>query len=456
MKLSIRKKISTEVQNTIEEHNMLKQVKKLVIAFSSGPDSVCLLNVLHTLYGDKIDFHLAYINHGLRPHKYLKIEEDLARKYALKYNIKHRIINIKVKKKKIGLEAAARKMRYSALLKYMNKVGAQGIALGHNLDDMLETFFMNLLRGSGARGLRSIPAVRLPYIRPLINIKKVEILRYLKAKKLSYSIDETNKVTGYRRNLLRYRIIPEFVKINPQIHETIKREIDLLKQDDEYFEKQAERVYKNVAARELNCISLDIKKILRYNIVIINRIVMKVIKELRGKLDGFESKHFEAIIGLKNKTSGKKIDLPKGLYAQREYDNITIGIAEPAKSMEIRIDSDAKLLISGDIRVRMQTVSKFDLKSRKSNCEIFDLDGIELPLLIRNKRKGDYIETKIGKKRIKNIYHEYRIPLHKRKGIMMLCDQKGILWIFGAVRAFRGFINKKTKKILVVKFERTH
>jgi len=201
----------------------------------------------------------------------LKIEEDLTRKYALKYNIKHRIINIKVKKKKIGLEAAARELRYSALLKYMNKVGAQRIALGHNLDDMLETFFMNLLRGSGARGLRSIPAVRLPYIRPLINIKKVEILRYLKAKKLSYSIDETNKVLGYRRNLLRHRIIPEFVKINPRIHETIKREIDLLKQDDEYFEKQAERVYKNVATRELNCISLDIKKILRYNTVIINK-----------------------------------------------------------------------------------------------------------------------------------------------------------------------------------------
>jgi len=456
MKQNIREKISTEVQNTIEEHNMLKQVKKLVIAFSSGPDSVCLLNVLHTLYGDKIDFHLVYVNHGLRPQKYLKIEEDLTREYALKYNSKYRVINIKVKKKKIGLEAAARELRYSALLNYMNKINAQRIAIGHNLDDMLETFFMNLLRGSGTRGLTSMPPVRLPYIRPLINIKKAEILRYLKVKRLSYSIDETNRILGYRRNLLRHRIIPEFVKINPQIHETIKREIDILKQDDEYFEKQVERLYKNAATRELNHISLDIKKILRYNTAIVNRVAMKVIKKLRGNLDGFESKHFKAIVGLKDKTSGKRIDLPKGLYAQREYDDIIIGIAKPAKSMEILVDTDTDLLVSGDIMIRIRTVSKFDLKRRKPNCEVFDLDEIDLPLLIRNKRKGDYIKAKIGKKKIKNIYHEFKIPLHKRKELMMLCDQKGILWIFGIVRAFRGFINRKTNKILVVEFERTH
>lgn len=455
MKINAKKKVYTEVRKTIEKYNMLKGVKKLVIAFSSGPDSVCLLDVLDELYGDKIALYLVYINHGLRPKKYLKIEENLTENYASKYNIKHKVINIKVKKRKVGLEAAAREKRYNALLNYMNKINAQRIALGHNLDDVLETFFMNLLRGSGARGLRSIPAVRLPFVRPLMNLKKAEILKYLKTKRLRYSLDETNKMLSYRRNLLRHRIIPAFEKINPEIYETIKREIEILKQDDEYVEKQAEKFYKSVARRKLNHISLDIKKILHYNLAVINRAVMKVIKELRGNLDGFESKHFEAVIGLKDKESGKRVNLPKGIYAQREYTNIVVGIAKPVKRIETFVNPKKDLLISGNFFVKLRTVSKFNLKQRKHNCEVFDLDEIELPLLIRNKRKGDYIETKIGKKKIKKIYHEFRIPLHKRSELMMLCDQKGILWVCGIIRASRGFIRKKTKRILVVEFGHT-
>ncbi len=453
MKANIRKKVLTEVQKTIKEHKMLKGVKKLLIAFSSGPDSVCLLDVLHTLYGKKLELYLVYVNHGLRPQKFLRKEENLMRKYALKYNCKCRIIPIKVKKKKIGLEAAAREKRYAALMSYMRRINAQGIALGHNCDDVVETFFMNLFRGSGARGLRSIPPVRLPFIRPLINVTKTDILKFVRAKRLRYSLDETNRMLGYRRNLLRHRIVPELININPEIHDTIKRVIEILKQDDEYLEKQAKKIYRNIATRGINHISLDINKILRYNPAVRNRALMHVIKELRGTLDGFESKHFEAIFSLKDKESGKKINLPKGIYCQREYDTLLIGIARPPRQVRIPVDFAGDLFVSGNFKVRTRTVSRYSLKRPRPNCEVFDFREIEPPLLIRNARAGDYIKTKIGKKKLKKIYHEYKIPLHKRKELMMLCDKKGILWIFGFARAFRGFINKKTKKILVVNFE---
>lgn len=455
MKTNIRKKVLAEVQKTIREHKMLKNVKKLIIAFSSGPDSVCLLDVLSTLYSKKLQLYLVYVNHGLRPQKFLRKEENLMRKYALKYNCMCRIIPIKVKKKKTGLEAAAREKRYITLLRYMKQINAQGIALGHNSDDVVETFFMNLVRGSGARGLKSIPPVRLPFIRPLINLKKADILKYIRAKKLRYSFDETNRMLGYRRNLLRHKVIPEFIKINPDIHETIKREIEILKQDDEFLEKQAKKAYVNAATKSINHISLDINKILRYNPAVRNRALMHVIKDLRGTLNGFESKHFDAILSLKDKESGKKINLPKGVYCQREYDNIIIGIARPPRQVRIPVDFTGNLFVSGNFKVRTRIVSKYDLKRFKANCEAFDLGEIEPPLFIRNARAGDYIETKIGRKKLKKIYHEHRIPLHKRKELMMLCDRKGILWIFGFARAFRGFINKKTNKILVVDFEYT-
>jgi len=453
MKKNFHRSLIEKVKTTIETDKMLTGVKKAIIAFSSGPDSVCLLDVLHTFYADKITFHLVYINHGLRPKKYLKIEENLTKTYALKCNINYSIIDINIKRGKTGIEAAAREMRYKALLNHMKKIGAQRIALGHNLDDVLETFFMNLLRGSGSRGLKSIPPMRLPFIRPLINVKKQEILSFLRSRNLRYSLDETNINLNYRRNLLRNKIIPELTKINPELHETIRREIEILKQDDEYLEKRAEKIYKNIAKRGINYISLDLKRILHYNLVVINRVIMRVIKELRGNLDGYESKHFDAIIGLKDKESGKKIDLPKGLYARREYDSIIVGFTKPVELIKVPIDTHDDVVSYGNVIVRTRAVSKFDLNRLRPDYEIFDLGKLELPLFVRNRRKGDFIETKIGKKKMKKIYNEFKIPVHKRDGLMMLCDQRGILWMFGIVRAFRGFISKKTKKVLVAEFE---
>ena len=163
---------------------MFKSVKRVVIAFSSGPDSVCLLDTLFNFYHDKIDFHLVYLNHGLRPQEYLSKEEALTKKYAMKYNIKYKIIPLKVSRTNLGSEGTARQMRHKVLCKYLRRINGQVIALGHNLDDVVETFFMNLIRGSGARGLRSIPAKRQPFVRPLIDLKKIEIIKYLRNKRL--------------------------------------------------------------------------------------------------------------------------------------------------------------------------------------------------------------------------------------------------------------------------------
>jgi tRNA(Ile)-lysidine synthase len=456
MATNVKGKMLTQVRQTLGRYNMLKGVNKLVIGFSSGPDSVCLLDVLYTLLHNQIKFYLIYVNHGLRPKRNLRREETLTKKYALRYNCGYKLVNIKVRKKKIGIEAAAREKRYCSLLKYMNNVGAQRIALGHNLDDVVETFFMNLIRGSGTRGLKSIPPVRLPFVRPLINIKKGEILQYLRMRKLLYSTDETNRLLEYRRNLLRHKIIPELMKVNPQLHKAIKKTIDILQKDNEYFEKQAERVFKRVVRKELKHISIDTKKILRYNLNIIDRVLMHVIKQLRGGLNGFESKHFEAIIGLKDKASGKRISLPKGLFAQREFNDIVVGSTMPVRKIEMLVNTEKDEIIFGNSLLKVETRSRFDWKKRKSNCEVFALDDLKLPLVLRNRRKGDVIETRIGKKKIKKIYNEFKVPLHNRSSVMMLCDQRGVLLIPGLVRAFRGYVNKKTKRLLVVGFERTH
>jgi len=443
------------VEATISEHRLFDNVSRAIIAFSAGPDSVCLLDVLHNLYGPKVEFELVYVNHGLRPEKALRREEAKVRTYAARYRAEYKILNVKVSKKRLGIEGSARVARYSALQTYLRITGSQRIVLGHNLDDFVETFLLNMLRGSGMRGLRSIPVKRLPFVRPLIDCKKKDILSYLKARRLPYMIDRTNLSLDYRRNLLRLKVLPVLQAINPELHQTIKREVQILKCDDEYLREKAEKVYDKAVRIEKDCVLLDIATLMRYNTAIVIRVVMKAIEELSGSLDGYESKHYHAVISLTSKEHSKKINLPKGIYAQREPERVVIGRVKRSTCIKVPVDLSKRSFCIGNYTLRLRIEREYDTKRLRENCEVFDLGGLCLPLFVRNKKPGDWIETKIGRKKLKKIYSERRIVPRKRGDTLLLCDQKGILWVMDFARAYRGFVNEKTEEILVVEFERT-
>jgi tRNA(Ile)-lysidine synthase len=448
-------KLRENVTTAVEQHRMFDNVKKAIIAFSAGPDSVCLLDVLHSRFAEMIGFELVYVNHGLRSRSVLAHEEELTRDYAAHYGMRYKIIAITVKKAKEGIEASARAARYRALLDQMNKTGAERIVLGHNLDDFVETFLLNLIRGSGLRGFGSIPAVRLPFVRPLINCRKSEVLQYLKVRKLPFLVDETNLSVSFRRNLLRLKILPILEEINPKIHGAIKREVEILRQDDNFLWELAEKAYHKAVHTDKDGVSLDLSRIVRYNPPLLSRLVMKAVEGLLVSLDGFESKHYQAISSLIDKEPGKKIALPKGLYAQRERKSVFIGYVQPGRSFEIPIEIGKHVHFIGGLELAVRIVKRWNHRKIRPDCEVFDLDKIELPLYIRNRKDGDSMTTKIGKKKLKKIFSERHVMPRKRGNLLLLCDQKGILWILGVARAFRCFVGKETKRYLVVDFERT-
>ncbi len=438
---------------TIEQYHMFDGVSKAVIAFSAGPDSVCLLDVLHGPFSGQIELELVYVNHGLRSRTALEREEQLTEDYAARYGLRSQIVAVRVKKRKEGIEAAARAARYRALLDHMKKIGAQRVVLGHNLDDLAETFLLNVIRGSGLRGLGSIRAKRLPIVRPLIDCRKSDILKYLNLRKLSFAVDETNRSLSFRRNLLRMKIIPALEKVNPEIRDAIKREVEILKQDDEFLWMLADKAYTRAVHPEKDGVLLDLRRIVRYNPPLLNRLVMKVIRDLLGSTDGFESKHYSAIVNLIGKEHGKKVALPKGLFAQRERLGIYIGCVRSTGNFEIPVEVGEHTLIRGRVRLSTRILKGWKFRRKRPDREVFDLDEIVLPLYIRNREEGDYIVTKIGRKKLKKIFNEKEIVPRKRENLLLLCDQVGILWIIGVARAFRGFVSKGTKMFLVVDCE---
>jgi tRNA(Ile)-lysidine synthase len=181
---------------------------------------------------------------------------------------------------------------------------------------------------------------------------------------------------------------------------------------------------------------------------------MKAIQELSGSLDGYESKHYHSIISLTDKECSKRVSLPKGIYAQREHDNIAIVKIRPKPKLTVPVDLDAGVVLVRDYKLSLRVEKKYDLRESRGNREVFDICGLELPLYVRNRKLGDVVETKIGNKKAKKIFSECRIAQRERDSIPMLCDQRGILWVIGVARAYRGFVNEQTKKYLVVDFER--
>ena len=200
--------------------------KLYLVALSGGADSVCLLHFLKYLSAEK-HFALAavHINHGLRGKEALR-DQSFCKKICKEWDIEFFCEKVNVKKlakeQDLSPEHAARKARYEAFMRVCKKWGASKLALGHHLDDQAETFLLNLLRGTKAKGLGGIPLRRnlcaqTEIVRPLLCVSRQEVLEYLKGNGLSHITDETNFDDSFRRNWVRGTLLPLLETKQPQI-----------------------------------------------------------------------------------------------------------------------------------------------------------------------------------------------------------------------------------------------
>ena len=199
-----------KVRDTLIKYSMLENTDEIIVGFSGGADSTCLLYILNLLK-DEFDFkiHAAHVNHSLRGNESER-DEKFVRDFCEKNSIKLSVLKVDIfKMSKIegkSLEECGREVRYN----FFNSLCANKskIATAHNLNDCEETMFFNLTRGSGLKGLCSIPAVRENIIRPLIRCSRDEIENFCKENSIQYVTDSSNLSDDYTRNKIRHNIIP--------------------------------------------------------------------------------------------------------------------------------------------------------------------------------------------------------------------------------------------------------
>lgn len=450
------REIVARVKQTVEEEGLFDGARRVLVAFSAGPDSVCLVDILHALYGRRLTLALGYVNHGLRPAGDLQREEAIVARYAKKYGIRHRIVRVRVLKRGAGPESAARDARYRALAALARRLPATHIALAHNLDDAVETLIMNLVRGSGPAGLESIPVRRPPFVRPLINVRRRDIRDYVRHRRLEHAVDATNRDPAFRRNLIRRRLIPLLERLNPRIRETIQRTSALIRDESAIIDRQAARAAGRVISATGDTVALDIKTLMRYNKAIARRVIRKALRFFCADLAGLTSKHVEMIHALGAREPGRKVNLPKRLSAEKCGGKICLARRPRVRKWrhEVPIGLRGTWQVGEKIFLKTFTVNgRINFQHLPgARREVFDLDQIAPPLTARRWQAGDAICIRAGRKKLQKVFQEKKIPAAARGDVPLLCDQRGVLWLVGIRRAYRGMVSGQTRRLLVAEY----
>jgi tRNA(Ile)-lysidine synthase len=449
-----------KVKQTIEKYNLLDKGDGVVVALSGGPDSTALLVIL-TQIAEEIGFNLiaAHINHGLRgeeSNEDEKYSRELSEKMGVAF-VAHKIDKTGVAKG-VSPEDYYRRQRYSFLNKVAQEQRAKKIALGHNLQDQAETVLLNLLRGSGLEGLKGILPMRDgKFIRPLIEVSRREIISFLNAAGIQYRQDSSNESKQYLRNKIRGELIPYIKeKFNPKIEENLAQTAEILRNEDEFIRQYVlEAIDSPYIQRKKNLISLNITYINKLPQAIRLRSFKALLESLNPEKNGFSFIHIKSLENLaQRKVSGKRISLPADIAARREYDNL---ILERKKASPKHKEYEYTMKIPGSINIqarnrtiRLQTTNRDYIDWGSENKVYMDLEKISLPLILRNRRDGDWFQPlgMKGRKKIKTFFIDRKIPRNERDEIMLIADQISVVWIEKMHLNDRVKITKETKNVL--------
>jgi tRNA(Ile)-lysidine synthase len=436
----------------------------VIVAVSGGPDSVCLLHLLHELM-DELDIHLvvAHFDHGLRPAED-ETETAFVRRLAesLKLPFETAKGHLLAKKARGSREEVARNARYAFLERVRRKHKAQKIALGHNLNDQAETVLMRLLRGSGTSGLTGIPPFRdNNIIRPLIEIKRPEIEHYLKSKKLASVTDSSNLKTDYLRNKIRLELMPLLEVHQPQLAHLLAQTAKILRDEDAYLDRITEGwLNRNMERSPHPPFKVPIPSFLALPVALRRRVIRNVIGMVKKDLRRISWHHIEAIQHLAQAEKPQAVlNLPGRLTVKRAYDDLIFPASVSRKPRPFHYTFDGPGAYDLDEIGRRLSIeeirSRKGLRLRGSRWTAFlDAEKLSFPIILRTFKAGDrFIPFGMkGHKKLKDFFVDLKVPLERRYSTPLLCSGDIPVWVCGFRIDDRFKITTETKKVMKLVF----
>lgn len=458
-----------KIKAVIKENELLKDGDRVVVGVSGGADSVCLLLVLKEIMPPEC-ITAVHINHGIRGDEATRDEDfvlKLCKRLEIRLEIRRLDVPLFARDNKISEEEAGRILRYRVFEEIRLLYKADKIAVAHNLNDVAETFLMNLSRGSGITGLTGIKLRSGVLIRPLIKTSRAEIEEIVTYLGESFITDSTNNSLIYTRNRIRKRVIPELEEVNERAVSHINDACERLEKIEGYIIKEAAKAYKSYVTKGKDIFIGN--EILVLDEVIIEEVLHKALSEAAGRARDIGSVHISYLLELFNKQVGRTIDLPYQVRAYRDYKGIRLkGRAlKPETGESIQVLPEL-LLHTEDVEGISTVASEEDnirltfedgsVKNLSQNSCIrwFDYDKIAENVMVRFKEEGDFlvISPEGDKKKLKKYFVDSKIPSDKRGGIPLVVSGNDVLWIIGYRTGEGARITKSTKKLLKMEIKR--
>jgi tRNA(Ile)-lysidine synthase len=442
----------------ISDYGLLKKGDSVLVALSGGPDSVALLYLLHEIKNEfRLKLAAAHLDHAIRKAspKDREFCRELCRMLKVKF-YSRRIDVVKLaKRNRANVEETGRKLRYDYFNSLCGKYGYRKIATGHTMDDNAETVLFNLARGSGLKGLSGIAAKRGKIIRPLIGIRKPEIVNWLKEKKIRHRTDITNRSIKYSRNRIRNRILPELEKINPEIVKSLSRFSKNVAEDVELIDEVVVLLYEKALMKGgKSKIVLDLRKLSGYDKSLVKRVALEAFYRLSGsrKSPSFEilSRVNETISG----RSGIKAPLGSGIWIEKSQNRMSIFKAESGNLEGIKIPLKVPGItgIPGqNIEMRTRTLRKNRAGSLKTKPSMALLDNSKvIDPEVRFRQRGDRIRPfgMKGTKLLSDLFIDRKIPSFERDNIPLVVSRNRIVWAAGVTISEDFKVGESTTEVL--------
>lgn len=430
----------------IHEENLFHSSQRILLAVSGGADSMLML---HLFVNNGFPVAVAHCNFGLRGR-----ESDGDEQFVVDYCDLHNIAcyteHFKTSEfaleEGISIEMAARDLRYDWFNQLLDQHGYDYLATAHHLDDVIETFLINLSRGSGIKGLSGIQPKSERIIRPMLFANRAEILDYCQRMSIAYRTDSSNIETVYKRNLIRHKILPLLEDLNPAFRKNALKTIGNLHETGQLFQQRMSEIKSMVYSEDEQGVMIHIEKLL--NLSPQRTILFELIRPF-----GFQAEQTDDIIDSLNKLSGKKFfSEDYRLVKDREYLLISSRHQKHNKVFYIEEDcSKVSLPVQMSIE-KMERTKDFHF-STLPNVVDLDLEKLIFPLILRHWQEGEYFQPlgMAGLKKLSDFFIDEKYSIPEKENAWILASGNQLVWIVGKRLDDRFKITAKTKQIVRIR-----
>ncbi len=435
-----------KVAKTIARYSMFQPDQRVGVAVSGGADSVCLLHVLRELAPRwNLRLTVLHLDHQLRGEESRQdaaFVRDLAAALDLPFVLQETDVAALCRETGDNLEQAARAARLEFFTRLIEAGTVDRIAAGHTRSDQAETVLFRFLRGSGTAGLAGIrPVTDDGIVRPLLEVDRAEVERYLRERGIAWRNDSTNASTVFARNRIRHELLPQLTRDwNPALPETLAHTADWAQAEEQYWESELARLAPAHLTFEPPAVLIQTDPLADLPLAVARRLIRRAVETAKGDLRGIGFEHLAAVLELAASAEGHgRLQIP-GLDVFRSFN--WLRIAPPALDNLDNRNYRLPLPVPGAVRLPGQRVVVHtelfeNTNVTETSAEVYngcvgwlDWNRLSGSLEVRNWRPGDRYQPAghSGVENIKVLFHEARVPLWERRHWPVVTMGDAILW----------------------------